>query len=553
MKLTMDHHALSLHLQSLDELTLRNLYNELYEICTGRRLETSAELKREIIVIETTDAERGWFHRELLGRPENLNDQWLPSSYGSIITPNDRIRYKSNAKQKEPLFQRKNRIFPSCVVSEQDAEREIRSRKLDQSSSISITANFPKWPTGWSLWSTPPISPREPITDQKLQGIGSDYWILVCRNYTAAHNLVSQNLECPPILAVIDEPENNDPTHSGNIRVVSRSEAAALLLEFCARSEVTSMPDKQRLIKSIKKIYSSAVQINNQAKSERKQQRHLHLKLRLAKNAWEKMFIDERESAINALRIKAVAYPMHKTMLIMRGEREAHVNGYMRERLLPLIKNFISRECIKIELQELEQQSKIPLPPEKIVNQSASELRAGFLYALPSIGLLIPNIPISLTTLYDLAEKAIPTTASDSAEVSQSLLSNVSDSWYTPEWAKDIGQSMKQLIGDFKEFREGVIEQLEIMNSGIASIIGILVAGQIAVVIGLLIGSMIMIRGSMSLRVTEDMIKEILDKTESMWTQIENSLRRIMPALNGVVDNETLQRSDRVLKIINNI
>ncbi len=549
----MDLHSLTLHLKSLDESSLRGLYNDLYEICTGHRLETAAELTREIAIVETTDVERGWIHRELLGKPENLRNEWLPNSYGSIITLNNRIRYESNPAQQNASFQREHRIFPPCEVSEQGAEQEIQSRKLEPSSSIAITANFPNLPAGWSLWSLPPISPRESITDHTLKSIDRDYWILVCRNYTAANHLLTMSPDRAPILAIIDEPEDDDPTHSGNVRVVGRSEAADLIREFCGRSEITALPDKPRLVQSIKKIYSDAMEIVKQTKSERKQERHLHLRLMLAKNAWEKMFIDERVTAINALRLQTVAYPMQKTMLIMRGEREVHVDRYMRERLIPLIKNFITRECLKIELHELEQQAKIPLPPEKIVSQSASELRAGFLYALPSIGLLIPNIPISLTTLNQDAEKAIPAITSDSAEASQSLISNISDSWYTPEWARDIGQSMKQLIGDFKEFREDVIEHLEIINSGVASIIGILVAGQIAVVLGLVIGSMIMIRGSVSLRETEAMINEILEKTESMWNQIEDSLRRIIPVFNGVVDNDTLQRANKILKRMSNI
>jgi hypothetical protein len=76
------------------------------------------------------------------------------------------------------------------------------------------------------------------------------------------------SLERAPILAIIDEPEYDDPTHSGNVRVVARSEAVNMLGEFFERAEMFSKPEKLRLIESIICIYINAASVVKQGRAQ---------------------------------------------------------------------------------------------------------------------------------------------------------------------------------------------------------------------------------------------------------------------------------------------
>jgi hypothetical protein len=236
--------------------------------------------------------------------------------------------------------------------------------------------------------------------------------------------------------------------------------------------------------------------------------------------------------------------------MIMRGEREAYVNRYISKRLIPLIRNFIKSKCIELELFDLQSKSNIPLPSGKMISEAASHLRAGFLYALPSIGLLLPNIPISLSSLSGLAGNSDAEFITSNR--SYELLQDGDISFdFLPKKLNLLLNKFNHSLDRINENQEAILDQMKIMNDGIANLIGILISGQIAVVIGLAIGAVIQIRGSMLLAETEEMLENILNKTESMWPQIENNLRMLLPAFEGVVDHKTLERSKLVLTKIN--
>ena len=543
----MDINALATRLQTLEEESIRDLHNQLLTTCTGRAAESRPEILRDIAIIETTDSLRGALLRDLLGAGEGLDDRWLPDGMKNRMFPNATIRYRCDLSVNRPSFHQEIFNFSRITLDSEAALSTLKSGTSSSKEPISIETHFSGLPSGWSCWITPTISPHSNRPDVARLLPQDTCWVLVCRNLHAANAILSRISTLPPVLVVLDDAEESIPTHVGDIRVVPRSDASAQIRDFCERTELFSKPDKSRMIRAILDIQQHASGVVSQGEKHTTRHQNFQRILERSGIAWELMFIDERRAARQDLQLKTVSHPMQKTLLIMRGEREAHVNHYVRTHLIPLIKNFLKSQCLELKSLEIHPPDLGQFQTLPIEADHAKHLRAGLLFALPSIGLIFPNIPIQPTALAAIPSQ-LQSNPLETSEVSHGLFSPITDKFHI--LFDDAKEGLTDLLSAPFEAMTG---QLQTLNQGIASLIGILVAGQVAVVIGVAIAAVIQIRGTLSLTETETMLDDLLNKTESMWPQIEENLKRLLPAFNGAVDEEILCRARKALYQIENL
>lgn len=541
----MDIHSLANRLQILDDESIRDLHDQLLTTCTGRTTEARPEILREIAIIETTDSLRGALLGDLLGQGDDLDVPWLPDGRKNRIFSTATIRYHSDDSSKAPVFYQDNQNFPRTTLDANAATAVLTKGKSSSISPVSIQTHFRGLPTGWSCWLVPTISPHSDHLDVDQLLPQDTCWVLVCRNLHAAKTILPRITERPPVLIVLDEPEETIPAHLHDIRVVPRSEGSTQIREFCERTELFSNPDKKRMIRVILNLQQHAAHVISQGKAHAAQKRSAKLVLERAAIAWERMFIDERRGARHDLQLKVVSHPMQKTLLIMRSEREAQVNHYVGRHLIPLIKNFLKSQCLEFKTLELHAVIAEQFQGPKAETDKAMHLRAGLLFALPSIGLIFPNLQIPPT--------AIAESTSEWQSGSQ-LASEISSGIFSPvtDWLRVMFDEAKEGFKDMLSAPfDRISNQLETLNQGVGTIIGILFAGQVAVVIGIAIAAVIHVKGSISLSETETMLDDLLNRTEAMWPQIEENLSRLLPAFNGAVDQDILERARLVIHQIN--
>lgn len=552
----MDRHVLALRLHNMEEEPLRSLHERLVTICTGRSSDFRPELQREFWIIETTDSERGGLVRDLLGTAQGLADEWLPDGVHHLHL-NTTLRYHSAPPGAPPFFS--HQFFGTDAVSLEEAKARdlMRSGHASHESPVCIQASFSGLSAGWSCLLPPPIRPSNVFKEVLAFLPPGACWILVCPNSETAHLVLSEceerSLCTPPALIVLEEPEKAVAAHLDNLRVASRLEAPALIRNLCDRSDLFIKPDKQRLIQSIRAIHYQAATVEEQAKTATKLNSRFQFALERASIEWEKMFITERREALNDIRLRIVTHPIQKSMLVMRGEREAQIAYYARNHLLPLIRNFLRSQVLELRIQS--HSSVFDLPNLK-TNSPESHLRAGVLFALPSLGLLLPNFAIPPNEIVGaVTETSVTQGTSANAISGDTLLRDDFNpfSWFS-EKIGDLIDAGKEATGEIIAVPlKGIENQFKELNNILGTMVGMLVMGQVAVGIAVVVGAAIVAKGSLSLTETETMITNLLDEIEQKWPEIRENLERMLPTVEGGIDEEILKRARVVLQTIEEI
>ena len=561
----MDSQVLALRLHNMDEESLRSLHERLVTICTGRPSDARPELQREFWIIETTDSERGGVVRDLLGTAPGLGDEWLPDGIKHLHL-NSTLRYKSLPPGESVKFTHEFPGANSVSLEETSALDLLKSGHTNSRFPLCIQAGFTGLYAGWSCLLEPPVKPANVFKEVLSRLPAGACWILVCPNSETAHQVLSESNErslcTPPALIVLEQPQNSVPAHIDDFRVASRLEATSLIRNLCDRSDLFIKPDKQRLIQSIRAIHHQASMVVTQSKAGRKRNLSIEFALEKASIKWEKMFITERREALNDIRLRIVTHPIQKSMLVMRGEREAQVAYYARTHLLPLIRNFLRSQVLELRTTEFNSD-----PTEFDITaikkkQPESHLRAGLLFALPSLGLLLPNFAIPPSEIVGaVTEAPAPAETPTSAESVDCSISGdglwPADfkplSWFS-EKICDMFDAGKEAVGEIIAAPlKGIEDQFKELNSTLGKVLGMLVMGQVAVGIAVVIGAAIVAKGSLSLTETEKMIKDLLDDIEKKWPEIRKNLEQLLPTLQGQVDPEILKRANTVIQTIDEI
>ena len=393
----MDRQILALRLHNMEEESLRSLHERLVTICTGRPSDARPELQREFWIIETTDSERGGLVRDLLGTAPGLSNEWLPDGIHHLHLDST-LRYKSSPSGTPPIF---SHDFPgtnAVTLEESKALDLLRSGHANPESPLRVEAAFPGLSPGWSCLSEPPVKPSTVFREVISRLPVGACWILVCPYSETAHQVLSESNErspcTPPALIVLEQLNNSVPAHIGDLRVASRHDAPALIRNLCDRSDLFIKPDKQRLIQSIRAIHHQASTVNEQGKKNARRGTNLQLVIEKAAIDWEKLFIEERIKAKEHLWLKTLAHPMQKSLLVLRSEREAQVATYSREHLVPVVKNFLRSQVFELKKVEIQAFPADLQSPQSTTLSGESHFRAGVLFALPSLGLLLPNFAI---------------------------------------------------------------------------------------------------------------------------------------------------------------
>jgi hypothetical protein len=249
---------------------------------------------------------------------------------------------------------------------------------------------------------------------------------------------------------------------------------------------------------------------------------------------WELLFLNERREAIRDLQLEAVSHMMTRFKLLTRNSRQAKVAIYAQDQLRPRIRNFLKRVIHEMAAHSPvagypDEKSQDPTEMRKKFESSAM-LKAGILHALPSLALLIPVSIVNGAEAKQATEHLVATAAG-----------SVSGGW--------IDRLRDKIL-------EPVTERLDKTNELLEELVGVLVATTAGMAIGAAIAgvaaSYVVVRGSIVLYETEQMIRDLIDETERAWPRVEDSLRALLPALIGDLDEKTIENSGRVIHHIEN-
>lgn len=544
-------HNLSLRLDSLEEEELRILYRRLLQRTTGTEPAEGAELDRELHLFETTDCERGVLLRRLLGVTEVTSEPWLPSP--DNLQLGRTLRFRSVPGKNDLSY------FSEVgeTISANEAEAMLDPANNEGNASLEIAREFSGLPEGWALVAEPPMGPRF-SRNVSLPLL----WVLVCRSPEAFRSMANRLGDNRPLLVVFDEMGEDTPEHIMDIRCCQIAEAPALLTQFFERTELLIHPDKRQLIRAIVALNESASIILSRKTVEARHHESLRIALDLAEVEWAELFRDERRQGVRDLQLSVVAHPFQKTRLILSSEREAQVSHYLKTQLAPRIRNFIKRQGLELAKVRIDSPDHPLLGREGSYLSDASHLRAGILMALPTLALLTPSMAMEPSKISELIEGSPPPPLASGPEPSgnDSGILEVGDG--VPDWVPAaIAAKLAPLLDKGKEWisdviqkpLEGVEKQLGNIDARLGQLLGILVAGQVAVAIAAAIGTIIMIKGTLSLAQTEAKLHELLDQLEEEWPRIRESLEALIPELEGSSSELLAKRANLIITEINSI
>ena len=575
-------------LEACDDDQLARLHNKLIEICTGKPVLEHPEVSRHFSVIETTDCMRGALLFELIGKGLDLDDFWIPANRGDRLFPHTRLSFISDPEVEQPTFKLAHPGQDPQVVEDEEARDYAAEGTRDDPTHILIVANFPKLYPGWKITSEPPLPPTGAIYSWARTQDPGHSWIMACYDSRSAQSILSpfnitgEDLEqsvTPPLLAVLTE--NTDPSSSCCEHVPFLNnilEVTELISSFIQQVEGRVRPNRARRIYSILKCNADALKVRKQVNKRERQHLEFTIQLEEAKIKWEKLFLNENRESIRDLRLESVAHTMAKWRLLSHNAREARANLYARKELYPRIELFFREtllEFIKIHnggRNQVDDASIEESSSDEIVDlvndqESASFLRRGIAQALPSLGLLIPvsmmNIPQFNSAIEGL--DAEPSGIADKAGSVESEL--VRDTprddgggWIAKAKRKgaekrdELLKPVTERLDSIKEGQQELREGQEETNEKLGQLADIFIAGGAAGAIGgLLAGttlSVIAVKSAVALRHAEELIQDIIETTKASWPQIEQELRAIAYCLNGEIDETIINKSHRVLKLL---
>lgn len=135
---------------------------------------------------------------------------------------------------------------------------------------------------------------------------------------------------------------------------------------------------------------------------------------------------------------------------------------------------------------------------------------------------------------------------------------HTAEAFHPLEWMSD---KMGNMVDAAKESAgeiitvplKGIENQFKELNNILGPLIGMVVMGQVALSIAVVIGAAIAAKGAFSLYDTEKMLTGLLYDIEKKWPEIEGNLKLLIPAIEGTVDEEVLKRAHMVLHALQEI
>lgn len=542
-----DRHALALRLESLDEEELQALYGKLNLITTGSKPPEGVDFDRTLHVIETTNCKRGALLNRLLG-DVNLGLENLRVS-PTNFQPMRQLSYRSDHEAEAP------RYYASCSTLITSAE--VEQLLQQESEPLLIEGSFPLLPSGWTAVSSPPLSPRMAIPAKQISSEG--FWILVCQDPEAAKKLVlslaDHESTSRPLLIALEETDSVAPQSLDGIRCCPIEEAPEYLTNFFARFETISQPDKRSLVRAIGNLHASAQTLIQSKQAETRIKESLKLTLDIAESEWEKMFLDEKREAVRDIRLDTVSHQFLKSRLVFSSEREAKVAAYLRGQLAPRIQNFVKRQALELAKVKLHDPQRSQNPKTSGQNEDWSSFRAGVLMAIPSLALLSPTLvfePSKAAAGFQTDETDIAATDSPGLDSEAGLEDG--------EWLSGIEGAIFARLSPFLEKTKnwlgellqdqfsGIEKQLGEIDHRLGQLLGIMIAGQVAMAVAAVFATIIVIKGSLSLSDTEERILNLINQLQDEWDGIRKSLEALVPELEGETSPELLRRSQKVIK-----
>jgi hypothetical protein len=542
-------------LELLDEGELSSLYGELIQICTGKLPEDHPEIRRQISIIETTDSTRGSLLHSLLGEAKNLDAEWIPGNSDGRLYLNTILSFESDPHAADPIFYLATVGQGHLRVEESQAKELARVASRHSAPHIHIVAALSALPEGWTVVCYPPLAPNKTILERVNTLERDAFWALDCSNKASAIQILGTFEDHPELSTPLlvrttnngSNPSSESVEYSGHVRFVESSEEAVNLLQTqFNRVEQIAKPSRDALIYAILLLNENALTVRTQKKAMHQRHATLEHKISKAANEWKLLFLNERREGIRDLQLESVAYMMTRMKLLSRNSRQARVAIYAQTQLYPRVRNLVER--LFLDLEVVANYEKTPTgtmeSASNLTNRydDAGHLRAGILHALPSLGLVVPISLINGTeakeAVQHLRTNSSLEASSPASEVNESLLCKmlkpITDRL---DDIKDNLGEINEALGDVNETMGKLIDVL------VASAAGMAVAGAATGVAA----SFVMVKGSIVLRQTEEMIYDLINDTEAMWPRIEKSLRAVIPALNGELDERVVKNAHHVI------
>lgn len=545
-----DRSTLRMRLQGMDIDALEALWSELVELATGGVKDQLLPVPRIIGLVESTDARRGGFLRELLHVPAGLPDLFLPSSAPGRLYPHVTFRYRCSPGMGEPRFYLDNPYRTSRPLDMGSAKTFLQNATADQPVQLGIEGSFGNLPADWNVLVTPVIG-----QGHLPPGLGlpaNTKWVLSCSTEVKASAILNDLGGQPVVddltLVVAEDKGAVSLLEGWHVGVCDPFQAPEWISALCNNSDPYIRPEKNRLIGHIVSLCLNAEVMVQRARRHSVEIPRRALEMAKARNEWEKMILDEKRMALIENRIEVLAYPLRQPLLAFSGERSSRIDRYCRTQLVPRVLNFINGQLIEMRLEA----NRSVLQDTVASRSSESELlyfRAGLLYALPTLALLVADIPLSMRIMPSPVEmpsgSAIAAPGVHGPSANFGILQRPIDS--AKGFIQDI---VRNTLGPMLKGIEG---QLRGINETLFKIATLLVCTQLALAIGAAIAAAVTFSGTLGLHKLEDAIEDLLDKTKSSWPEIERRLVELLPMLDGEVDVKLAARAKQVVDRINQL
>ena len=490
----------------------------------------------------------------MLGEAKNLDPEWIPGNSVNRLYLNTIVSFESDPNASEPRFYLATPGQGHLRIEQSQAIEQARVATRNRQSHIHIVAALSGLPEGWTVVCHPPLAPNKTILERVSTLERDAFWVLDCNSKASANQILGAfedhpELSTPLLVRTMNNGSNlssESVEYSGHVRFVESSEEAANLLRTqFNRVQQIAKPSRDALIYAILLLNENALTVQAQKKEMHQRHATLEHKISKAANEWKLLFLNERREGIRDLRLESVAYMMTRMKLLSRNSRQARVAIYAQTQLYPRVRNLVERLFLDLEVADYE---KPPLgtmeSASNLTNRydDAGHLRAGILHALPSLGLVVPISLINGTE----AKEAIDHMRTNLSLAASSPASEVIESFFDK-----MLKPITDRLDDIKENLGEINEALGDINDTMGKLIDVLVASAAGMAVaGAATGvaaSFVMVKGSIVLRQTEEMIYDLINDTEAMWPRVEKSLRAVIPALNGELDERVVKNAHHVI------
>ncbi len=560
-------------LEELDTSALQKHYNELLHIWSGKPPEEYKESSKRIWIIESSNVERGGLIKRIAG--SNVLDFCLPSSRNPL--GNAFICYVCDTTTDVPRYSYKDANGQYVEIDQIKAQSAIDNQNTTAGYPLYIHVNLINIPDGWSFQVCPFVTCDELLSKATHWVPIEDIYVAVLRDLKTADECFRDSSEHNsirnPNLIALDSNEEDEYTIDGSTKrdvshgkvstFTTTEEAPSILVRHITSSNIYSKLERHELIDSISKTHGYAATTLAGKRDVFSSGKHAELILKKARIEWRKLFVNERREAIRDVRIEMIAHPFRKSTLITKGPREAAVARYVMEQLQPRIRLFTEQLESIIQEHHLNL-AQIRLNSDKL-NKKYNEIRyAGLMFALPSLGLLLPSAWLERESMSLLSASGVTENVSAASnpftEIYEKEYSTEIDLGWLGSYKFDISDAVHGIAKSLESSMAHLLhnngdmgEHVQNLTEATTKLVGVISSAAVATAAGVVIVGVIRLKASLGLQYTEGMILDTLNRCEQCWPQIENSIKSSLPAILGELPAETLKKAEKIHTLSNNI